>query len=152
MLSFVPPPKAHKDIHALDASKRNLRAATSGSGTDNEDTLEDRGRLAPAKILMKILYGARGVRLDLLRIVGSLACYFTRWTSECDRRLHRLVCYINSSLALLQVGWVGDQLEDVQPHLFADAEFAGCVTTQRSTRSLLGNPRSQHLLSHCWSK
>eukprot|EP00972_Heterocapsa_arctica_P072906 10765334-Heterocapsa_arctica.AAC.1 len=31
------------------------------------------------------------------------------------------------------IGWVGDGLPAVQPHLYADAEFAGCVATQRST-------------------
>ena len=97
-----------------------------------------RGRLAPvaARILMKILYGARTARLDLLRAVSHLACYFTRWTSECDRKLHRLVCYIHSTLHVRMVGWVGDRLEQLQPHMFADADFAGCVTTQRSTSGL----------------
>eukprot|EP00972_Heterocapsa_arctica_P078874 11632417-Heterocapsa_arctica.AAC.1 len=31
------------------------------------------------------------------------------------------------------IGWVGDELTAVQPHLYADADFAGCVETQRST-------------------
>ena len=44
--------------------------------------------------LMKILYGARNARPDILKAVTHLACFFTKWTSQCDRRLHRLVCYI----------------------------------------------------------
>ena len=56
-----------------------------------------------------------------------------KWTSECDRKLHRLVCYINSSKHLRMIGWVGDDLSALQPHLFADADFAGCTSTQRST-------------------
>eukprot|EP00972_Heterocapsa_arctica_P044911 6628133-Heterocapsa_arctica.AAC.1 len=31
------------------------------------------------------------------------------------------------------IGWVGDELTAVQPHLFADGDFTGCVETQRST-------------------
>ena len=82
---------------------------------------------------MKILYGARFVRMDILRIVGFLACAFTRWTKDCDKRLHRLVSYINTTLSARQVGWVADPLSTLQPVLYADADFAGCVLTQRST-------------------
>ena len=95
----------------------------------------DQGRLQPiaAKVLMKILYAARLCRFDLLRAVCHLATFVTKWTSECDRKLHRLVCYINSSKHLRMIGWVGDDLSALQPHLFADADFAGCTATQRST-------------------
>ena len=95
----------------------------------------DAGRLQPiaAKVLMKILYAARLCRFDLLRAVCHLATFVTKWTSECDRKLHRLVCYIHSSKHLRMIGWVGDELSALQPHLFADADFAGCTSTQRST-------------------
>jgi hypothetical protein len=82
---------------------------------------------------MKILYAARMARFDLLRAVCDLACFVTRWTVDCDRRLHRLVCYIASTKHLRQIGWVGDKAADLAPHLFADADFAGCNVTQRST-------------------
>ena len=82
---------------------------------------------------MKILRAARLARFDLLRAVTHLATYVTKWTSECDRRLHRLIGYIKSTKHYRMVGWVGDELSCVQPHLFADADFAGCVDTQRST-------------------
>ena len=73
-------------------------------------------------------------RFDLLRAVCHLATFVTKWTSECDRKLHRLcVCYINSSKHLRMVGWFGGDLCALQPHLFADADFAGCTATQRST-------------------
>ena len=112
------------------------KGSTGGASTAND--FPDRGRLAPvaARILMKILYGARCARLDLLRAVSHLACYFTKWTSQCDKRLHQLVCYINSTLHYRMVGWIGDGLTALQPHLFADADFAGCVETQRSTSGL----------------
>ena len=53
-----------------------------------------RGTLAhcAANIVMKMLYGARFVRMDLLHVIGFLARQFTRRTSTCDRRLYQLVC------------------------------------------------------------
>ena len=109
----------------------------------------NKGRLASsaASIVMKILYGARFVRMDLLRMIGMLACSFTRWTSECDKRLHRLVCYINSTVSAVQCGWIADSLDTLQPTLYADADFAGCILTQRSTTGVylvIRGPRS------CW--
>ncbi len=47
---------------------------------------------------MKILYGARVCRYDLLRAVCVLATKDTTWTKQCDRQLHRLMCYINQTL------------------------------------------------------
>ena len=82
---------------------------------------------------MKMLYGARFVRMELLRIIGFLACSFTRWTSTCDKRLHRLVSYIDTTVKASQVGWVADPLSDLLPMLYADADFAGCINTQRPT-------------------
>ena len=34
------------------------------------------------------------------------------------------------------VGWVGNSLDEVSPHLFADADFAGCIKTARSTSGI----------------
>ena len=71
----------------------------------------DAGRLQPIaeKVLMKILYAARLCRFDLLPAVCHLATFVTKWTSECDRKLHRLVCYIHSSEHFRMVGWAGDE-------------------------------------------
>ena len=43
------------------------------------------------------------------------------------------LCYIHPTKHLRMIGWVGDSLSALQPHLFADADFAGCTATQRST-------------------
>ena len=82
---------------------------------------------------MKVLYAARYARPDLLRACTYLALYFTKWSPACDAKLHRLMCYINSTLDWRQVGWVGDSLADLSLHLFADADFSGCNATSRST-------------------
>ena len=59
------------------------------AGSDGEET----GELADdaASILMKILYGARVGRWDLLNAVTSLATYLTKWTKACGRALFRLM-------------------------------------------------------------
>ena len=72
-------------------------------------------------------------RYDLLNPVCRLASLITKWDALCDKRLHRLVCYINSSLDVKMVGWVGDPTGSLYPMLFADADFAGCPYTARST-------------------
>ena len=102
----------------------------SGGGDDPKP-----GVLQPiaARILMKILWVARLVRFDLLRAVGFLATKVCKWTQERDRMLTRLVAYMKYSRDLRMIGWIGDPLPKISPHLYADADFAGCVETMRST-------------------
>ena len=83
--------------------------------------------------ILKVFYAARVARFDLLRAIGHLSCYLTKWTDECDRRLHQLMSYINCTLHHRMVGWLGDPIHDVQLHLYNDADFAGCNDTGRST-------------------
>ena len=82
---------------------------------------------------MKILYAARMCRPDLLRAIGHLACFITKWAPEHDRRLHQLMCYIHTTSHLRMLGWVGDDIGTICPHIFSDADLAGCTFTQRST-------------------
>ena len=82
---------------------------------------------------MQVLYGARMAIVDLLRAANNLACYITKWTSDCDKRLHILISYINSSKHLRMVGWIGDDLDALQPHLLCYSDLAGCMDTLRST-------------------
>jgi hypothetical protein len=55
------------------------------------------------------------------------------WDSDCDLRLNRLMSYIQSTIHYRQVAWVGDTVDKLGPHLYADADFAGCPRTLRST-------------------
>ena len=91
------------EAHDKDAARRRKQLEAETSAQLDSAV---RGRLAPvaARILMKILYGARTARLDLLRAVSHLARFFTKWTAECDRKLHRLVSYIHSSYHVRMVG------------------------------------------------
>ena len=143
-LHTFPPPTVHKCINDLDACKAYLeKMAKKALDEDSVSSSTkppgpENGKMGKhaACILMKCLYAARMARFDLLRAITHLACLITRWSSECDRKLYRLMCYIHSSLHIRMVGWVGDDSSHLQPHLFADADFAGCSATQRSTSSL----------------
>ncbi|CAE8612441.1 unnamed protein product [Polarella glacialis] len=102
-----------------------------------EEDDNEPGKLADAacSVLMKVLYGARLARFDLLKAVAGLASKVTKWFVSCDKRLFRLMCYINDSKGLKMRGYVGrdDKAEDLFVRLFADADFAGCRDTARST-------------------
>jgi hypothetical protein len=102
---------------------------------DSPGVDEVKGRLQPiaARVLMKVLYGARMARYDLIRAVNGLATEVTKWSLRCDARLHRLMCYINSTLDLKLYGWVGDPIPSLSLHLFVDADLAGDPPSSRST-------------------
>ena len=51
-----------------------------------------------AMILMTVMYTARSARHDVLKCVCFLAKYITIWDTDCDWRLHRLMCYINGTV------------------------------------------------------
>ena len=87
---------------------------------------------APA-VLMKILYGARVARYDLLRPVQSLASKLTKWTKLCDKALRRLVSYIDQTADTCLYGWVGDAMEKVKLVLYCDADLASDRNDHKST-------------------
>ena len=72
-------------------------------------------------------------RLDLLKAINYLARRITLWTKLCDRLLHRLMCYINSTLDLAMVSIVGDSQESLQLELYVDADLAGDPNSKFST-------------------
>ena len=99
------------------------------SSDDNKGAL---GGIA-SSVLMKILYGARAARWDLLKAVQLLATRVTKWTLECDKALHRLICYIDSTSDFVLRGYVGDDAAAWRLRLFADADFAGERPGYKST-------------------
>ena len=105
------------------------------TGDDVSSGESARGALAPhaASVLMKLIYAARIARFDLLRSINSLARNVTEWTVDDDAKLYHLMCYVNSSLTKRMTGWVGDKFKDLSLSLFADADFAGCAQSLRST-------------------
>ena len=86
-----------------------------------------------ASIVMKVMYGARMARFDLLRAVQGLARHMTKWTRRHAQELWRMMCYIKATKHWRLVGWIGDPLELITPTVFSDADFAGCTETRRCT-------------------
>ena len=56
-----------------------------------------------------------------------------RWGTLCDRKLLRIVKYINGTADWRQIGFVGDRPEELELGLFSDADFAGDRDKMRST-------------------
>ncbi|MDE0839965.1 MAG: Ty1/Copia family ribonuclease HI, partial [Kiritimatiellae bacterium] len=113
---------------------------------------EQPGRLQPiaARVLMKLLYGARMARYDLLRAIAYLATCVTKWTEQCDKDLHHLMLYVKSTQDLQMVNWCGDDMKDCKLVMYTDADFAGCTRTQRSTSGIvimLIGPNTKMMLS-----
>ena len=96
---------------------------------------ETKGELTPiaARVVLKALYTARIGRADFLWTVNSLARDVTRWTVACDKRLHRLICYMKFSADWVSSCWLGDNPEDIRIALFVDASFAGDLRDSKST-------------------
>ena len=95
---------------------------------------EESGELQPiaARVLMKVLYGARMCRYDLLRPTCYLATRIATWTRGCDRALNRLMAYISCTLHLRMLAWVGDVLSKWEYVVYSDADLAGDTQTSRS--------------------
>ena len=86
---------------------------------------------------MKVLFSARMARFDLLRAVQGLAARVTKWSAECDKALHRLICYINSTLDHKQRAFIGDKVSECRLWLFADADHAGEYDNRSTSGCLL---------------
>ena len=86
-----------------------------------------------AHIVLKALYVARIARYDFMWTVNMLAREVTRWSAACDRRLHRLICYMHQTADWAQVCFVGDSPSDCWLTLFSDASFAGDLRDSKST-------------------
>jgi hypothetical protein len=121
----------------LDGSA-GVPSAANGSAGLPSASVQNPGKFGAiaSRVLMKVLYAARMARPDLLKAVNSLACLVAKWDEGCDARLHRLVCYINSTAGMKQLAWVGDPPSSWLLQLYADADFAGCAETNKSTSGI----------------
>eukprot|EP00974_Lingulodinium_polyedra_P063677 6147912-Lingulodinium_polyedra.AAC.1 len=72
-------------------------------------------------------------RFDSLKATNALACRFTKWDTQCDARLRRLVSYIRSPLDERLAGYVAKGDKTCGLRLYTDANLGGCSATQRST-------------------
>ncbi len=112
--------------------KKGKGKSTEPSGTAASACTGVLSKIA-CKVLMKIMYIARFARTDLLRAVGVLSTKITKWDTLCDRKLFRIIKYINGTTTWRQIGFVGDNPSELSLGLFSDADFAGDKELQRST-------------------
>jgi hypothetical protein len=84
---------------------------------------------------MKMMYAARMARPHILRTISFLARYLTKWDEECNKPLRRLMSYVDSTVTLRLYAWSDSPSATFHLGLtiYSDADFAGCVDTQRST-------------------
>ena len=75
----------------------------------------------------------RSGRPDLLWSVHTLTRSVTTWNKGCDKRLLRLINYINQAKKYTQFCHVGNQIEVSKFGFFQDASFAGDVRDTKST-------------------
>ena len=61
------------------------------------DDAVNRGALQPiaSSVLLKDLHGARMAIFHLPKAVANLAKNVTKWNANCDKRVHRLICYVH---------------------------------------------------------
>ena len=108
-----------------------------------------------ASVLMQMLYGARYARPDFLRAVSRLARRMTKWRPMQDLQLHRLVCYMKTTIEYKQIAWCADKREDLTLHLYTDADLASdpedSISTSGAYLALVG-PRTHTLPWHIVAK
>jgi hypothetical protein len=105
---------------------------------ENETPDASKGTLGDiaSAVLMKVLYAGRMGRFDLLRPVNALASKVTKWTKLCDKQMHRLICYVNSTLDEYMYAWVTDKPENMELVLYCDADLAGDRNDAKSTSGI----------------
>ena len=86
-----------------------------------------------SQIVLKCLYLARVVRLDILWSVNKLARSTTKWTKACDKRLNRLISYTHHTCEYKQYCHVGNTAKRCRQGLFQDSDFAGDLEDSKST-------------------
>ena len=76
--------------------------------------------------LMKLLYGARMARCEIIVAITRLARKIAKWTLDCDRRLEKLFDFLHSHIAIALCGSLSsDDRETVEIHAWPDADLGG---------------------------
>ena len=125
-------------LELAKVERKTLKHVTTPCMDDHQFAPEDfvtTGKLATiaSKSVLKVLYLARVGRPDLLWTVNDLARNVTKWNVACDRRLHRLISYLEHTREWVQTCFVGDPPEECKIVMYVDAGFAGDLTDSKST-------------------
>ena len=100
-----------------------------------EEELKSVGELSNtcSQLVLKCFYLARIGRPDILWSVNKLARSITKWTKACDKRLNRLISYIDHTCEYKQYCHVGNTAKLCSLGLFQDSDFAGDLEDSKST-------------------
>jgi len=117
-------------MHTKRLTFKSLKHAATPFVPDGSVSVEDeeaKGELAPnaCRILMKALWLGRLSRPDIIKPINDLATKVQSWSRGDDKRLLRLIQYIDSTPQYRLVGTIKDNPEDLELRLYVDADFAG---------------------------
>ena len=119
----------------------------------DENAQDSPGELSKdcCSMVMKCLWLGRLARPDCMKAICDLATHMANWFRNDDKRLYRLICYLDSTTNMHLIGKVHDHLDDLKLLLFVDADFAGGIDDARSTSGgwlVLGGPNTWFPI--CW--
>ena len=126
------------DLYKSITSVTNIKHAATPFVPDGSISIEDeesKGELAASacKILMKALWLGRLSRPDIIKPINDLATKVQSWSRGDDKRLLRLIQYIHSTPHYRLVGTINDSPDQLELHLYVDADFAGDRLSGKST-------------------
>ena len=81
----------------------------------------------------EMLLLARIGRPDILWSVNKLPRSITKWTKACDKRLCRLMSYIDHTCEYIQYCYVGNTAKQCRLGLFQDSDFEGDLEDSKCT-------------------
>ena len=127
-----------RDCELAQVSRSSVKVAKTPSVDDHQlspEYLEQPGTMQAdaAKLIMKMLYGAQLVRYEQLWPICSIAREVSEWNRGCDKRLYRLICYVNSTLDHSLEAFAGDDPQRCHLMNYVDADYAGDTANYKST-------------------
>ena len=95
----------------------------------------------------------RIARFDILRATGALACNITKWDKNCDIMLNRVMGYLYHTRKYRLVAFVGDEIANVRPHIFAYTHNIvvpnkGWTTNHKWTHTQIHTHIYMHVCAH----
>ena len=117
-----------------------------GSLNPSDDEVVGELQNSACGVIMKSLWVARLARPDVFKPINDLSSKVSKWTKNCDKQLHRLICYLHSTPGYRLTGYVNDPPHKLKLKLYVDADFAGDREDAKSTSGgflVLAGPNTQ---------